>query len=114
MAVTMKLYLAIFVVAGATLMFGGNSGMAEPAQTAASTGFAPLDQWRSAVLAGDAVALKAFYSTDPAAQVEVKRVTSGADADVNFWLALKARSMKMEIVRLKERPGGESVIFKRS
>src|SRR5579872_7085340 len=112
MAVTMKLYLAIFIVAGATLGLGVSSGMEEPAQSAASTGFAPLDQWKSAVLAGDAVALKALYSTDPAAQVEVKRVTAGADADVNFWLALKARSMKMEIVRLKERPGGESVIFK--
>jgi hypothetical protein len=56
--------------------------------------------------------LKAFYSTDPAAQIEAGGVTSGADADINFWLGLKARSMKLEIVRLKVKPGGESVIFK--
>jgi hypothetical protein len=31
---------------------------------------------------------------------------------VNFWISLKARDMKIGIVRLKEKPGGESVIFK--
>jgi hypothetical protein len=79
--------------------------------TDAPTGFPPLDQWKSAVLAGDAVSLKAFYSTDPPAEVEASGVKAGADADVSFWLGLKARSMKLEMVRLKEKPGAESVIF---
>ena len=77
-----------------------------------STGFAPLDQWKNAVVAGDAAALKALYSTDPAAQVQANGVVAGADADVNFWIGLKARSVKLEIVRLKERPDGAGVIFK--
>src|SRR5258708_3686544 len=79
----------------------------------ATTGFPPLDEWRAAVTAGDASALKALYSTDPAAQIQANGAVAGADSDVNFWLALKARSMKLEIVRLSERPGpAESVIFK--
>jgi thioredoxin 1 len=77
-----------------------------------TTGFPPLDQWRSAIIGGDPAVLKALYSTDPPAQVQAKGVTTGADADVNFWLSLKARGMKLEIVRLKEQPGAESVIFK--
>ncbi len=64
------------------------------------------------MIAGDAAALTAFYSTDPAAQVEAGGATSGADADVRFWLGLKARSMKLEMVRLKQGPAGTSVIFK--
>ncbi len=77
-----------------------------------TTGFPPLDQWRSAIIGGDPAVLKALYSTDPPAQVQAKGVTTGADADVNFWLSLKARGMKLEIVRLTEKPGAESVIFK--
>jgi hypothetical protein len=77
-----------------------------------SSGFAPLDQWKSAVLAGDAVAMKAFYSSNPPVEVEANGGASTADADVNFWISLKARDMKIGIVRLKEKPGGESVIFK--
>jgi thioredoxin 1 len=102
----------VVLVATAAAMLGGQYGFAQASAADSSTGFAPLDQWRSAIIAGDAAALKAFYSTDPAAQIETERVTSGADADINFWLGLKARSIKLEIVRLKEKPGGESVIFK--
>jgi thioredoxin 1 len=84
------------------------------AQTSSSdpTGFSALDAWKGAVLAGDAAALKALYSSDPAAQIDANGVTAGADSDVNFWIGLKAKSMKIEIVRLKERTNGESVIFK--
>jgi len=79
----------------------------------ATTGFPPLDEWRAAVTAGDASALKTLYSTDPAARIQANGAVAGADSDVNFWLALKARSMRLEIVRLRERPGAaESVIFK--
>jgi len=76
------------------------------------TGFAPLDQWKTAIVAGDAAALKALYSTDPAAQVRANGVVAGADTDVNFWLRLKARSVKLEIVRVTERPGVENFILK--
>ena len=65
----------------------------------AAAAFAPFEQWKSAVLAGDAAALKALYSTHPAARVSVKTVTRDADADTSFWLSLKARSMKVELIR---------------
>jgi hypothetical protein len=76
------------------------------------TGFPPLDQWRRAILAGDAASLKAFYSTDPAAQVQADGAKSDADSDISFWLGLKARDMELEIVRLKEKPNGMGIIFK--
>jgi hypothetical protein len=85
---------------------------AQASAAASSTGFAPLEQWKSAIVAGDAAALKALSSTDPAAQVRANGVVAGADADVNFWLGLKARSVKLEIVRVTERPGVENFIFK--
>ncbi len=95
----------------ATIVLCGHSRAQAP--TAGSpTGFAPLDQWKSAIVARDAAALQALYSTDPAAKVRANGVVGGADADVNFWLGLKARSMKLEIVRVTERPGVENFIFK--
>jgi ketosteroid isomerase-like protein len=83
------------------------------AQAARSpTGFPPLDEWKSAIVAGDAATLKSFYSSDPAVQVQANGVSASADSDASFWLGLKARDLRLQIVRLKEKPGGESVIFK--
>lgn len=61
--------------------------------------FEPFQQWMGAVLTGDAATLKSLYSTNPAAQVRVKSVMHDADADTSFWLGMKVRSMKVEIVR---------------
>jgi Thioredoxin-like len=80
--------------------------------SAANTTFPPFEQWKNAVLVGDSAALKTFYSTDPAAQIRVKGVMQNADTDANFWLALKARSMKVDIVRLVVHPERASVIFR--
>jgi hypothetical protein len=82
------------------------------AQTPSPTGFPPLDQWKAAILAGDAVRLKSFYSTTPAAQISANGHDTSADSDVNFWLGLKPRGIKIEIVRLKDHPDAEGVIFK--
>lgn len=81
------------------------------AQTADSPPF-PFEQWKSAVMAGDAGALKAFYSTNPPAQIEVKGAHQDADADVSFWLGLKAHSIKTEVVRLVVRPDRGTIIFR--
>jgi ketosteroid isomerase-like protein len=78
----------------------------------AATTFAPFEQWKSAVLSGDAAALKSFYSTDPPAQVQVNLTKSGADTDIGFWLALKPRSMKTHVVRNEPRHGHISYIFR--
>ena len=77
-----------------------------------TTGFDPLDRWVGAIVAGDAEVLKNFYSSDPPAQVDVNGITRSADADISFWLGLRARGMNPEIVRLKQSPGATSVIFK--
>jgi thioredoxin 1 len=80
--------------------------------TSTSDSFGPLDEWKNAVVAGDATAVKAFYSTNPAAQIQANGVDGGAEADVSFWIGLKARGMNLEIVRLRLRPTGAGVIFK--
>jgi hypothetical protein len=62
-------------------------------------------------VAGDATALKALYSSEPAAEIDANGTKASAEGDVSFWLGLKARSMSLEIVRMKERPDRESVIL---
>jgi thioredoxin 1 len=101
----------LLAIIGITLS-GGRSALSQTPTADSSTGFPPLDQWKSAVIAGDANALKSLYSIDPPMQLHSNGVVAGAEGDVNFWLSLKARSIKLEIVRMKERPGAASVIFK--
>jgi ketosteroid isomerase-like protein len=100
----------VLMVVTAVVTMAGHT-LAQTSAADSSTGFPPLDQWRSAIVAGDPAALKSLYSTDPAAQVQANGTAASADADINFWLALKARSMKLEIVRIKEKPDAESIIF---
>jgi ketosteroid isomerase-like protein len=104
-------FRSIVLLSVAAIFLCGHS-RAQASAADSSTGFAPLEQWKSAIVAGDAAALNALYSTDPAAQVRANGVGAGADVDVNFWLGLKARSVKLEIVRVTERPGVENFIFK--
>jgi ketosteroid isomerase-like protein len=104
-------FRSIVLLSVAAIVLCGHSRAQAPAADS-STGFAPLEQWKSAIVAGDAASLKALYSTDPAAQVRANGVVAGPDVDVNFWLGLKARSVKLEIVRVTERPGVENFIFK--
>lgn len=75
--------------------------------------FAPFEQWKAAVLAGDSAALNSFYSTDPPAQVQVNSVMGQhASADADFWLKLKPRDIKTEVVRNEPRHGHISYIFR--
>ena len=48
-------------------ILGGQYAFAQASAADSSTGFPPLDQWKSAIIAGDVAALKSFYSTDPPA-----------------------------------------------
>jgi len=98
--------LAALTAAMATLAIA----QAVPAKADAT--FEPFQQWRRAVLAGNADALKALYSSDPAAKILVKGVTHDADADISFWLALKPKTMKVQIVRNEPRHDHISVIFR--
>jgi thioredoxin 1 len=74
--------------------------------------FTPFEQWKAAVLEGDAIALNSFYSTDPPAKVSAHGVGDGASADVDFWLKLKPRNFKTEVVRNEPRHGHISYIFR--
>jgi thioredoxin 1 len=87
----------------ASVVFGsalGASGQNAPAKKpAASAAFAPLEQWRAAVLAGDAAKLGALYSTNPEARVILPSGETNAQADIAFWTGLKARGIKLEIMQ---------------
>jgi thioredoxin 1 len=111
MSVTGHFWRVIFLVVAAAVILGGEYGFAQ-ANAAGVPEFAPLEQWKAAVLAGDAVALKAFYSTDPVPKIQENGVVTGADADVSFWLGLKARSIAWQTVAVIDRPWGTSVVFK--
>jgi thioredoxin 1 len=104
-------YLVVLFITVAAMLCGQNV-FAQASAADFSTGFSALDQWKAAIIAGDSSALKALYSTDPAPQVQANGVAASADADAAFWLGLKARSMKLEIVRSKERPGAHGFILK--
>lgn len=62
--------------------------------------FAPLEQWRAAVVSGDPAKLRAFYSTNPAARVILASGEVGTETEVAFWTGLKPRSMKLQTVQL--------------
>jgi thioredoxin 1 len=81
------------------------------AQENAANTFTPLEQWKQDVMAGDAAALKALYSTDPAAEVRANSTTGDARFDIDFWLGLKPKNITMEIVRFRQRENRASVIF---
>lgn len=82
------------------------------AQNTAADSFAPFEQWKAAVLAGDAKVLESLYSTNPPAEIQINMTKSGADTDIGFWLALKPRSMKTYVVRNEPRHGHISYIFR--
>jgi hypothetical protein len=100
----------VFLVVATSAMLGGERGFTQTPALAAE--FAPLGQWKAAVLAEDAVTLKAFYSTDPVPKVQENGVVTGTDADVSFWVGLKARSIEWQTVAVIDRPWGTSVVFK--
>jgi thioredoxin 1 len=81
------------------------------AQSASAEPFPPFEQWKAAVLAGDAAGLKALYSVDPPAEVNISRVKGDASSDTAFWLALKAKGLKVEIIRQIVRPDRAGIIF---
>jgi thioredoxin 1 len=99
------------ITALATLALASGSWAQSSAFAPDVSTFAPFQQWMGAVLTGDAATLKSLYSTDPAAQIEVKRAMQDAEADTNFWLGLKAKTMNVQIVRLVIHPEKASVIF---
>lgn len=60
----------------------------------AAPAFAPLEQWRVAVLNGDASALTQLYSTSPVPQIKTPATEKAAIQDeVNFWTSWKIKGL---------------------
>ena len=65
----------------------------------ASDSFPPLEQWRMAIVGKNTDSLKALYSSSPPAAINTPSGTVDGDADVAFWIGMKARSMDVRIVQ---------------
>ncbi len=74
--------------------------------------FAPLDQWKAAVVSGNASLLKSMYSSTPAPRVLTVSGDSTPDAEAAFWSGLKARQVKLEVSQSNSpQPGVQQVVF---
>ena len=74
--------------------------------------FPAFEHWKTLVIAGDSAGLKLLYSTNPVAQVATASGTVDIEADVRFWISLKARTLKADIVQNDSpKPGTKRVIF---
>jgi len=83
-----------------------------PTPGKSATAFAPLQQWKDAVVSGNTAALKAFYSTNPPAQIATPVGQIGADSEVSFWAGLKAQRLKLDILQSDTpQTGVRQVIF---
>ena len=76
------------------------------------TGFAPLEQWKDAVLHGNADELKSLYTSDSTGKMLANGANTTVGDEINFWLGLKAKNVKLQIFRLREHTYGESVTFR--
>ena len=78
----------------------------------ATSSFAALDQWKAAITSGNVTALRALYSTNPPAQIKTLAGASSADAEIAFWMGLKARSIKLDVSHSDSpQPGVQQVVF---
>jgi hypothetical protein len=91
-------FLAL-LTAGMPVPFGIAEGVTKSA-AAANTLFAPLQQWRSAIIDGDAAALRELYSTNPPAEIEAPSGKISAEDDVAFWTGLKVRKLKLDVSQM--------------
>ena len=86
------------------------AGQSSSANSAAA--FAPLEQWKAAVVSGNSTLLKSMYSSNPPAQIKTATGEAGAAADTDFWMGLKARRMKVNLVKSESpQPGMQQVLF---
>jgi thioredoxin 1 len=66
-----------------------------PAAQTAGAGFRPVDLWTEAVLAGDQIGLKRFYSEDSQAYAETPhgKTSDLANEESNFWSVLRSHGL---------------------
>jgi len=105
------LRLAVFVgIVGCACLGQGTA----TAPTLNDTPFAPFEQWKELVLKGDADGLKALYSAHPVAHIKAGTTDLDADGEVRFWVAVKAKSMHVDILQggsPQVQPGSHQVLF---
>ena len=97
-------FLQITITTFVLLAAGRISAVAQASTNSLKTqppaaAFSPVEQWKAAVVSGDAAKLRALYSTNPAARVILTSGEAGADTDVAFWTGLKAKKIKLDIAQ---------------
>ncbi len=92
------------------LLMLGASTLAAVGQTTSS--FPPLEQWKSALAAGNMALLKSMYSSNPPARITTAAGDITPDAEAAFWTGLKARRIKLNILQSGSPQAGlQQVIF---
>ena len=84
--------LAVTIPAFSILQLSAPSlaGQSKPATRDSSSPFAPLDEWKDAVLSGNKAALENLYSTDPVAMSDIPQgKTENPGEEPSFWAQLK-------------------------
>jgi thioredoxin 1 len=98
------IWIAIFVITSLPVCWGQG--------TTVDQTFAPLERWKDLVIAGDASGLKLLYSSNPVAHIQTASRELDADADVQFWTGIKAKSMKLDILQnMSPQPGSQQITF---
>jgi thioredoxin 1 len=94
----------------ATAIFASYCMAQEPSKPVAA--FAPLEQWKAAVISGNVAMLQALYSSNPPAQVATATAASTVTSEVAFWTGLKARRMKLNLIQSESPQAGvQQVVF---
>ena len=90
-------------------------GPARPALPASSSEFLPLQQWRIAVITGNASAVEPFYSRQPEARISVVSKSStqvSSASEAQFWAGLKARHLTLNVSQSSSpQPGVRQITF---
>jgi thioredoxin 1 len=95
----------------ALVLIAGLGSFACAADSGAS--FPPLEQWKSAVVAGNTALLKSMYSSNPPARIAtITGASSSPDVEASFWTGLKARQIKLDVTQsTSPQPGVQQVVF---
>jgi len=95
------------------------AGLGALAMAAAGPAFAPFEDWKAAVMRGDAVHLAGMYSSTPPAAVTVakddKPVAGSLDDERRYWAGLTAGGMTQfnpKVLELERRPGEVTLMLR--
>jgi thioredoxin 1 len=99
-------------LAGRTFFFLAIAAISLAQTSSPISPFAPLEQWKAAIISGNSASLKALYSTNPPAKIGTPAGETSADSDITFWTGLKVRRMKLDILQSQSpQTGMHQVVF---